>query len=143
MPHFYSVGKAKERLPQLIRESSEAQKFFRVGNANRHNAPRSWIIGEESMETLLSFVRFTPQWEEDPGQGLWTVYVPELDIWGQGETQEMAAEDLLETVEEYAVLYLEDVPFYRKAGRKEHLPYVLTMALAAGNNPKMRKLLGV
>lgn len=137
------VAEAKKNFTALIRESSEALKVFRVANAQRRQSPRSLILGEAAMEVLLERLTCSPRWEEDPAQRLWSVHVPELDVFGQGATRDEAADDLIEAAVEYSEVYLEDVPFYFKAGRKDHYPYVLAVLLAAGDRDKLRRVIGV
>ena len=94
-------------------------------------------------ERKLAMSQLTPQWEHDSEHGLWSVYVPQLDVFGQGATRDEAAEDLLETVREYVEFYLQDPLFYFKAGRRDHFPYVLAVALAADDPKQLRQILGV
>lgn len=116
---------------------------YRIQNAQRHEAAASLIIGEEAVSLILARYTFTPQWEEDQEQGLWSVYVPEIDAWGQGETQDRSAEDLVTAVLDYMDVYLEDVPFQIKVGRGEHLPYLLRIYLASEDRQAVRQVLGV
>lgn len=143
MPEVLAVAEAKKHFPAIIRESSEALKVFRVGNAQRRDAPRAVILGEEAIRTLLGDLKFTPEWEEDKEQGLWSAVVPELDIFGQGATREEARDQLLAAARDYANVYLEDVPFYFKVGRRGHFPYVLAVSLVADQPEKLASLLGV
>lgn len=101
------------------------------------------IIGEEAMQLILSRFTFTSQWEEDRDQGLWSVHVPEIDVWGQGETREQAAEDLVTAAIDYADVYMDDVPFQIKVGRGEHLSYVLRIHQEGGDRQAIRRVLGV
>ena len=138
-----SISDAKRQLPAVLRQSSEQLKVFRVGNARRAGAPRALILGEEAVRVLLGNRKLTLQWEYDEETGLWSVYAPELDVFGQGATREKAAEDLLETAKEYVLLYLEDPLFYFKAGRRDHFPYVLAIALAGDHPEQLRQVLGL
>ena len=143
LPATLNVNTAKSQFTELVRGSSEAFKVYRVKNGLRRNAPGSLILGEDALRMLLAQFQIHPQWEEDGEQGLWTVYAPELDVYGQGSTREEAAADLMEAAQEYAELYLEDPQFNFKVGRKDHFPFVILVALAAGNPDQVRAALGL
>ena len=97
----------------------------------------------QTLETLVEHLSCTPQWEEDREHGLWSVYAPELDVFGQGESREDALNSLIEAAQEYADLYLEDAPFYFKVNRQHHYPFVIALALARGDRKKVTKVLGL
>lgn len=73
------------------------------------------------MNAMLDSHAFHPQWEEDTEQRLWTVYVPEIDVWGQGPSREDAAGDLVGAALDYADVYRHDTDFYAKVGKAGHL----------------------
>lgn len=137
------MAEAKKHFSELIRESSEALKCFRVGNALRRDAPRSLILGELAVQALLDGLQCHPQWEKDKKQGLWTVVVPELDVFGQGETKEAAVRELLEAAVEMAAVYTQDVAFYFKVDRRHQYPYVMAVLLSADDPDRLRQFLGV
>lgn len=138
-----AVSEAKKDFSRIMRESSEHLRFFKIQNVQRHAASASLLIGEEAVDLILARYTFTLQWEEDQEQGLWSIYVPEIDVWGQGETKDQAAEDLLTAVLDYLDVYLEDVPFHLKVGRREHLPYLLRVYLASEDRQAVRRVLGL
>lgn len=139
----FAVGDAKKEFSRLVRESSEQMRVFTVQNAQRHGAKAAVIISEETMDLILQRFTFIPQWEEDREQGLWSVYVPEIDVWGQGETREQAAEDLVSAAIDYADVYMDDVRFHIKVGRQDHLPYILRIYRTGGDRQAVREALSV
>lgn len=143
MTGVISVSEAKKELPQLIREAGEQLKLFTLANVQRRDAPRVVLLGERTLQTLVEHLSCTPEWEEDGEHGLWSVYVPELDVFGQGKTREEAVNSLIEAAQEYADLYLEDAPFYLKVNREHHYPFVIALALARGDRGKATKVLGL
>jgi hypothetical protein len=142
MPPTLSVHEAKREFSSLVRESAELGQVFLVANAQRKHAPRTVILGASVMKAMLESYAFHPQWEEDTQQRLWTVYVPEIDVWGQGPSQEDAAKDLVDAALDYADVYRHDVGFYAKVGKAGHFPYVLRLLLAE-DTEQVRSILGV
>lgn len=143
LPAILPVAEAKKHFPAIVREASENLKLFRVANAQRREAPRALVIGEEALRALIGEIRLTPEWEQDVERGLWSVVLPELDIYGQGPTRDEAAADLIEAALEYAALYLEDAALYFRFGRRDQYRYVLAIALAAGDRAALARLLGI
>lgn len=43
---------------------------------------------------------FSPAWTKDTGDENYTLYVPEVDVFGVGPTKEAAIESLTETMQE-------------------------------------------
>lgn len=137
------VSEAKRDLSRIVREASEHWRVFTIQNAQRRDAAACVVMGEEAMAMILDRFTFTLEWEEDREQGLWSVYVPEIDAWGQGESRESAAQDLARATQDYADIYLDDVPFYVKVGRGDHLPYILRINRTHGDHAEVRRVLGV
>ncbi len=142
MTDSYSIYEAKTNLSMIVRDSAEKGKVFTISNAQRKRAPRAVVLGEEILRLLLEGYVCTPEWEEDSRNGMWTVYIPEIDDWGQGSTKEEAVLDLLEGVKELADTYLSELPFYLRGGRTRELPYLLKIALAEDLSG-VRRVLGL
>lgn len=143
MSDVLPIAEAKKHFPSIIREASENLKLYRVANAQRRDAPRAVVIGEEALRVLIGEITFSPQWEEDTEHGLWSVVVEAIGIYGQGPTRDDARGDLLEAAIEFADLYLEDIAYYFRHGRKDWYRYALAIALAAGDQEKLVSLFGV
>lgn len=139
----YPIYEAKKNFSHILHEAGEHLKLFPIKNAQRHDTTRIWVVGEQVIAVLLEGLCFKPEWEEDKEQGYWTVYLPELDIFGQGKTREEAAEELVTAALEYADIYQGDIPFYLKVGRKSHLPYIWRLLLTGGDRNKVKEILGV
>jgi len=135
------LNEAKKHLADVIKESNKKMRLFFI--KDEENSLRSWIMGEQLMEMLFDGVSCCPEWEKEHQLGIWTVYVPELDVWGKGETEEEAAEDLVSAAFDYMEVFLGNVPFFLSAGRKKHLPYIFSVMLMHGNRDKMREFLGL
>ena len=134
------IYQAKRDFSAIVRDSSERGKVFVVGNTQRRDAPRSLVIGEAPLHSILNAFSCHPQWEEDEKQGLFTAYIPEIDMWGQGTTRKSAAEDALAAAREYSDLYVKDVDFYNRVGRGKHFPFLLRLWLSSTDSDAMKVL---
>lgn len=143
MPAVLPVSEAKRHFTQLHQQASEELQTFIVGDGPGKDAKLSVTLGAEALEALLEDVKFTHQWIQDTENDGWTVVIPELDVYGEGETQEQAALDAVEAAEEYARLYGEDSRLYFRAGRRHHYRYVLRLLLALARQEDLRVVLGL
>jgi len=135
------LSEAKELLAEILRKSNEQLRLFVI---QEEGYPlQSWVVGEKLVEIMLEEFSCGVEWEQEKDIGIWTVYVPELDIWGTGNTKDEAAEDLVSAVQDYMEVFLESIPFYLGAGRKKHLPYIFRLLLAKGNRKKIKEFLGL
>lgn len=135
------LDKAGKQLPVIIEESNQKLRLFIIGDQS--SSLQSWVLGERLAEVLLESFSCRVEWEREHIFGIWMIYVPELDLWGTGDTKEEAVEDLVSAAEDYREVFLKCIPFYLSAGREKHLPYILRLALARGDREKIKTLLGL
>ena len=87
---------------------------------------------------------FSPTWTTAPGDENenYTLYVPEVDVFGVGPTKEVAIESLIETMQEYATLYFADLRYYQSppVSRASHYGPLSEVAACAGDLLKIRGL---
>ena len=88
---------------------------------------------------------FSPAWTKEPGGKNYTLYVPEVDVFGVGPTPEAALESLIETGQEYATLYFEDLQFYLSptVGRDGHFEYLRQIVRCEGDSKQIRAVMGL
>ena len=88
---------------------------------------------------------FSPAWTTENGDENFTLYVPEVDVFGVGPTKEAAVESLIETIQEYATLYFGDLQFYLSptVGRNGHLKYLRQIVRCEGDHKQIRAALGL
>ena len=88
---------------------------------------------------------FSPTWTPETGDENYTLYVPEVDVFGVGPTREAAIASLIETIQEYAELYFRDLRFYLSptVGRAGHFEYLRQIIRCAGDTKRIRTALGL
>ena len=88
---------------------------------------------------------FSPAWTKDNGDENYTLYVPEVDVFGVGPTTAAAIESLIETMQEYAEIYFFDLRFYLSStvGRDVHFEYLRQIVRCDGDHKQIRALLGL
>ncbi len=95
----------------------------------RGRAELAVLIGAPEVKVLVGDRRFNPE-VFGGGIGGVSIWLGELQLYGQGATYEEAKEDLLEEVREYVEEYLSDSRYVRAPNRAEHLPYVIRAYIA-------------
>ena len=88
---------------------------------------------------------FSHFWTNEPGDETYTLYVPEVDVFGVGPTKEAAIESLIETMQEYAEIYFFDLRFYLSStvGRDGHFEYLRRIVRCDGDHKQIRAVLGL
>jgi predicted RNase H-like HicB family nuclease len=95
----------------------------------RGAADRSLLVGLDDMWALLGDRRFSPQVMR--GEAGVSVWLPEFEVYGEGDTYAEAKAELLEEARAYVADYLEHADEYRRApNRAGHLPYVVKALIA-------------
>lgn len=138
---MFLLSEARKHLADIVSDSNKKLRLFFI--KDEENSLRSWVMGEKFVELLFDSFTCQVEWEKESKLGFWTAYVPELDLWGKGDTWEEAAEDLVSAALDYMEVFLNNIPFYLNAGRKKHLPYIFRLLMLQGNRDKMREFLGL
>ena len=94
---------------------------------------------------MAALFPFSHAWTKENGDENYTLYVPEVDVFGVGPTKEAAIESLIETVQEYAVLFFGDLRFYLSptVRRDKHFGYLRRIVSCGGDSKQIRAVLGL
>lgn len=90
---------------------------------------RGLLVGLEEMWALLADRTFSPQvLRSETGVSVW---LPEFEVYGEGDTFAEAKAELLDEVRVYVAEYLRNADEYRRApNRAGHLPHVVKALVA-------------
>ncbi len=139
----YSISMAKARLPELRRAALIGEEFL-VKNDKENQSDYISIIATQVLDEVLSALKFTHEWVKEEGDEVWTLIVPEIDIFGIGETKEEAIKSLSSTASEYADLFFKNLPMYMSdaVNRRQHYGYLRRIVRCEGDEIKIREVLG-
>jgi antitoxin YefM len=88
------------------------------------------LVGRDEAWALLGDRTFNPQVMHS-SKGSVSIWLPELEVYGQGPTYALAKADLLEEIRVYIEEYLADAEEYLRApNRAGHLPHIVKAHLA-------------
>jgi hypothetical protein len=121
MPELLSASDVRNRWSEVFRQAVAERRPVAI---ERTGMDPALLIGAEELDRLLVDYEFHPEvfFEE----GAVSVWLPELALYGRGESFEEAQQDLVHEVREYLDEYLDDAPlFLRAPNRADHYPYVI------------------
>jgi hypothetical protein len=90
---------------------------------------RGLLVGLDEVWAMVADREFTPQViRGDEGVSIW---LPQFEVYGEGDTYVDAKHELLDEVRAYVVEYLENADEYRRApNRVGHFPHVVKALIA-------------
>jgi hypothetical protein len=143
MLQTYSVSAAKSRLTELRRVALTGQEIL-IENEKESNSDSVSIIATFLLDEFESCFIFTHKWVKEDGDTVWTLVVPEIDVFGVGETKEDTVQSLAETAQEYAELFFGNLNMYMSdaIGRRHHYFFLRRIARCNGDLDKIKKVLG-
>jgi len=95
------------------------------------------------IDYLMGFLKFNPIIESGEELGGYTVSLNEIDMYGEGDTIEIAKEDLVDTVFEYISIYVNQIELFSKVESIEKQVYMLKLIRCDGNRDKIKKEMGL
>lgn len=102
-------------------------------------------IRRDILEHLaLHFTKYDIVKTYDKEYDAWTVTLESnINIYGEGNTQEEAIENLIDSVIEYATLYKEKSDLFCRLENLDKLVFFIRVLICQGNRDKVRLILGV
>lgn len=100
-------------------------------------------IKKQYIDHLLKNIKFSIKEEFDKELKGWTISVNELNLYGEGTTKEKAIEDLLNSILEFAEIYLEKVDLYSRVESIEAQIYMLKVLRCQGSKDVLKRELGL
>lgn len=121
MPELLSASDVRSRWSEVLRRTVNDRQPVAI---ERAGVDRAVLIGAEELDRLL--LDFTFHAEVFFEGGVVSVWLPELALYGRGESFDDARDDLVQEVRDYVDEYVEEAPLYLRApNRADHFPYVM------------------
>ena len=142
----YNVSTAKAQLGEIRRAALDGQEVIITNTKNRNKNESVSVISSTLLDSIIErSCKFSPAWTKEEGDENYTLYVPEVDVFGVGPTKETAIESLIETMQEYAELYFGDLRFYLSptVNRLHHFGYLRRIIRCDGDPKQLRAALGL
>ena len=136
----YNIRDTKKYYSEL---NNMALKGIEVITFNSNNQGEEVShIKTAHLDKLLDKLSFSPLIEKDEELGVHTVALNEIDLYGEGETEELAIEDLISSIVEYLTVYVEKIDMFSKVESEVKQVYILKLLRCNGDREKIRKAIG-
>ena len=145
MPYL-NITEAKNKLTSIRREALTGREFILV-DAKRKNDPLVSLVSTELLDELCQkSTTFSFEWVDKPTNSnkTYSLWNKETAIYGIGSSESEAKEDFVNTIQEYAAVYFEDLPYYlsNKNPNREHYWYLRRVLRCNGDKEKLYNLFG-
>lgn len=94
------------------------------------------------LDQLLTALPFNPSLELDEELGIYTLSLPEVDLYGEGRSPDEAVENLLESILTFLAIYIEKIDIFSKVESETKQLYLLKLLRCNGDKEKIRKEIG-
>ncbi|WP_418792346.1 hypothetical protein [Phosphitispora sp. TUW77] len=136
----YNIRDTKKYYSEL---NNMALKGIEVITYNSNNQDEEVShIKTAYLDKLLDKLAFSPLVEKDEELGVHTVALNEIDLYGEGETVELAIEDLLTSIIEYLTVYVDKIDMFSRVESEIKQVYVLKLLRCNGDREKIKKAIG-
>lgn len=100
-------------------------------------------LNKKIIDFLLNSLQFHISEEFDEELGVYTVSVDDINVYGEGASKDEAVEDLLNSINEYAAIYIEQIDVFSRIEDVTKQGYMLKIIRCEGDSVKLRKVLGL
>ena len=136
----FNIRDTKKRYSEL---NNIALKGIEVITFNANNEDEKVShIKTSYLDKLLTNLSFKPEIELDQEIGVHTVSIPEIDIYGEGNTKEAAIDNLIDSILEFLNIYVEKLDMFSKVESDQKQLFLLKLLRCHGDRILMRKALG-
>ena len=126
MTRTISATHARRRWSELFDRALHGRWPVLIERGSRE---RGLLIGSDELKRLLEGFEFHPEAFFEPAAV--SIWLPELALFGRGESFEDAQSDLVDEVRDYVDEYVADAAHYLRApNRAGHFPYALRAFVA-------------
>lgn len=100
-------------------------------------------LSKKIVDFLLDSLQFHISEEFDEEIGVYTISADDINIYGEGSTRDNAVEDLINSINEYTAIYIEQIDMFSKVEDVTKQGYMLKIIRTGGNRQKLMKVLGI
>jgi len=139
----YNIRDTKRFFSEVNRKALEGLEVITYDGL-RPNQGEVSHIKTEVLDKIVSAFEFHPEWTLDEELSVWTVSLPELPGYGEGEDRKEAAEDLIDGLLEYVEAYYGNLQwFLNREETASDLRYLRQIARCEGDRARIARLVGL
>lgn len=137
----YNIRDTKKYFSEINNAAVQGREIITF-NAARDEEEVSHLR-KQYVDALLANLKFSPVCDFDEEMHVYTVSLPEIDLYGEGATKEKAVADLLNSVSEYLQVYAGKIALFSKLDPVDKQLYMLKLARCNGNREAIQKEIGL
>lgn len=100
-------------------------------------------LSKKIVDFLFDSLQFHISEEFDEEMGVYTISADDINIYGEGSTKDEAIEDILNSIIEYAAIYVEQIDLFSKVEDITKQSYMLKVIRCGNDKVKLKKVLGL
>lgn len=136
----YNIRDTKKRYSELNNIALKGIEVITY-NANNDNETVSHIK-TSYLDKLLDNLSFKPEFEFDQEVDIYTLMLPEIDLYGEGKTKEAAVKDLIDSIIDFLNIYVSKLDLYSRFESEQKQLFLLKLLRYQGNRDLIKKALG-
>lgn len=131
-----TASQARNSFPSLQDAAAQHEPTL----VKRRRGASAVLISDEDLRAILDLCTFSPKVFREAGKV--SVWLPELSIWGRGDSFSDAKIDLLDEIDQLLGLVAADARFRTSPSVVSQLPWIYRLALVQGDKERLRILFG-
>lgn len=116
---------------------------FKGINKNAHEDEEVSHIKTPYVNYLMGFLKFNPIIESGEELGGYTIALNEIDMYGEGDTLDLAKENLIDSILEYIDIYVDKIDVFNQVESMEKQVYMLKLIRCDGDRENLKKEIGL
>lgn len=116
---------------------------FKGINKNVQEAEEVSHIKTPYVNYLMGFLKFNPIIESGEELGGYTIALNEIDMYGEGDTLDLAKENLIDSILEYIDIYVDKIDVFNQVESIEKQVYMLKLIRCDGDRENLKKEIGL
>ena len=138
----HNVKTTRDQYSQIHNLAAAGREVLTINTMGKGPKKTVSHIEKTLLDVMFSYVPITIAKEYDDELKCWTLAIEQVDIYGEGPTEEAAAEDLVKSTLEYLALYYDNLAFFAD-DTAEKKTAMAKLARCEGNPELLRTILGV
>ncbi|KJS14653.1 MAG: hypothetical protein VR69_09770 [Peptococcaceae bacterium BRH_c4b] len=136
----YNIRDTKKRYSEL---NNIALKGIEVITYNANNEEEKVShIKTTHLDRLLDNLSFCPIVDLDDVLGIYTVALNEIDLYGEGNTVETAVINLIDSILQFLIIYIDKIDLFSKVESDTKQLYLLKLLRCNGDKEQIKKVIG-
>ncbi len=136
----YTISNTKKTYCDI---NKQALSGIEIITSNAKTNEKVSHIKKEYLDYLLAKLKFKFHKEYDSDLKIWTLMVKELNLYGEGENESIAVDDLINSVIKFTDLYRKKIEIFSKTENIKKQVYMLKILRCNNKRELLKKELGL